>query len=77
MNVEPGKGMATEAIHAGEIHDALGAHTAPIYQTSTFTFESMDAARAGLPPRPYMYPSLCSATSDWTASMLSNVKVDV
>jgi methionine-gamma-lyase len=46
MNVEPGKGMATEAIHAGEIHDALGAHTAPIYQTSTFTFESMDAVQS-------------------------------
>jgi len=35
--------MATEAIHAGEIHDASGSHVAPIYQTSTFTFDGMDA----------------------------------
>jgi methionine-gamma-lyase len=46
MNVELSKGMATEAIHAGEIHDSLGAHTAPIYQTSTFTFESMEAVQS-------------------------------
>ena len=36
--------MATEAIHAGEIHDPSGAHIAPIYQTSTFTFDGMSAA---------------------------------
>ncbi|MDJ0924945.1 MAG: aminotransferase class I/II-fold pyridoxal phosphate-dependent enzyme [Acidimicrobiia bacterium] len=36
-------GFATEAIHAGEIHDATGAHIAPIYQTSTFTFADMEA----------------------------------
>jgi methionine-gamma-lyase len=46
MNEEPSKGMATEAIHAGEIRDSLGAHTAPIYQTSTFTFESMEAVQS-------------------------------
>jgi methionine-gamma-lyase len=38
--------MATAAIHAGEIHDTSGAHIAPIYQTSTFTFEDMDAVKA-------------------------------
>jgi HlyD family secretion protein len=30
--------FTTAAIHAGEIHDGQGAHIAPIYQTSTFTF---------------------------------------
>jgi methionine-gamma-lyase len=40
------KGMATEAIHAGEIHDSSGAHIAPIYQSSTFTFDDMDAVDA-------------------------------
>lgn len=35
--------LTTEAIHAGEIHDPTGAHIAPIHQTSTFTFEDMDA----------------------------------
>ena len=38
--------MATEAIHAGEIHDPSGAHVAPIYQTSTFTFDDMSAVEA-------------------------------
>jgi methionine-gamma-lyase len=38
--------MATTAIHAGEIHDPSGAHIAPIFQTSTFTFEDMDAVQA-------------------------------
>jgi O-acetylhomoserine/O-acetylserine sulfhydrylase-like pyridoxal-dependent enzyme len=39
-------GMATEAIHAGEIHDSLGAHIAPIYQSSTYTFDNMAAVEA-------------------------------
>lgn len=35
--------METEAIHAGEIHDPSGAHIAPIFQTSTYTFDDMKA----------------------------------
>lgn len=49
--------LATEAIHAGELRDARGAHVAPIYQTSTFTFadtEAVDAFHAGKPDS-YMY----------------------
>lgn len=38
--------LATAAIHAGEIHDAQGAHIEPIYQTSTFTFKDMAAVEA-------------------------------
>ena len=38
--------MATEAIHAGEIHDQSRSHIAPIYSTSTFTFEDMAAVEA-------------------------------
>ena len=38
--------MATAAIHAGEIHDPSGAHTAPIFQTSTFTFDDMAAVES-------------------------------
>ncbi|MCA9927348.1 MAG: PLP-dependent transferase, partial [Anaerolineales bacterium] len=38
--------FTTTAIHAGEIHDAQGAHIAPIYQTSTFTFADMAAVEA-------------------------------
>ncbi len=37
------QGILTTAVHAGEVHDALGAHINPIYQTSTFVHESVDA----------------------------------
>ncbi len=43
MDDEIQRQMATEAIHAGEIHDPSGAHIAPIFQTSTFTFDGMGA----------------------------------
>ncbi len=46
MSSDPRLKMATAAIHAGEVHDPSGAHIAPIYQTSTFTFEDMDAVKA-------------------------------
>lgn len=46
MGREKRPGLATEAIHAGEIHDETGAHIPPIYQTSTFTFEDMESVRA-------------------------------
>lgn len=40
MNNEKNYGFATVAIHAGKVKDAFGALTTPIYQTSTFEFES-------------------------------------
>ncbi len=43
MGGELRRRIETEAIHAGEIPDAFGAHIAPIYQTSTYTFENMKA----------------------------------
>ncbi len=43
MGLDQSHTMATEAIHAGEIHDSSGVHIAPIYQSSTFTFDGMDA----------------------------------
>ncbi|MEN8237973.1 MAG: PLP-dependent aspartate aminotransferase family protein, partial [Actinomycetota bacterium] len=46
MGVRPAKGMATEAIHAGEIHDSSGAHIAPIYQSSTYVFDGMEDVEA-------------------------------
>ena len=49
--------LATTAIHAGEIHDEMGAHVAPIYQSSTFTFTDMAAvdAQASGETEGYMY----------------------
>ncbi|MBT3688189.1 MAG: aminotransferase class I/II-fold pyridoxal phosphate-dependent enzyme, partial [Actinobacteria bacterium] len=57
MTDQEGRHMATEAIHAGEVHDSSGAHIAPIYQTSTFTFPDMAAveARAAGESDSYMY----------------------
>lgn len=40
MNNDKNYGFATKAIHAGKMKDPYGALTMPIYQTSTFEFES-------------------------------------
>lgn len=50
-------GLATTAIHAGETPNEIGAHIAPIYQTSTFVFADTDAIDAfhGGAPDHYMY----------------------
>lgn len=57
MSSEQRPGIATDAIHAGEIHDGSGAHIAPIYQTSTFTFPDMQAVTdwAEDPSEGYIY----------------------
>ncbi len=39
-------GFNTKLIHAGEIHDKFGSATVPIYQTSTFSFESAEQGAA-------------------------------
>ena len=41
MNTEK-SGFNTKLIHAGEINDQFGSATVPIYQTSTFSFESAE-----------------------------------
>ena len=38
--------MPTEAVHAGEMHDASGAHIDPVHMTSTYVFEDSEAIRA-------------------------------
>jgi methionine-gamma-lyase len=57
MSGDRQRGFATRAIHAGEIHDGSGAHIAPIYQTSTFTFSDMQAVAewAEDPTEGYIY----------------------
>ena len=37
------KGFATTSIHAGHHKNAAGALSLPIYQTSTFVFDSADS----------------------------------
>jgi methionine-gamma-lyase len=46
MDKDRQRQMATQAIHAGEIHDPSGSHIAPIYQTSTFTFADLASVEA-------------------------------
>jgi methionine-gamma-lyase len=46
MKRHTSQNLATMAIHAGESHADHGAHVAPIYQTSTFAFEDMNAVEA-------------------------------
>ncbi len=41
-----GWGMATDAIHRGRVREDLRSHASPIYKTSTFTFGSVEEARA-------------------------------
>jgi methionine-gamma-lyase len=38
--------FGTRCVHAGEGHNPFGAHATPIYQTSTFVFESVEQAAA-------------------------------
>lgn len=40
------KSFATRCVHAGEGHNPFGAHATPIYQTSTYVFESAEQAAA-------------------------------
>ena len=41
--MNPNVGLGTKAIHAGNVKDAqYGALTTPIYQTSTFVFDSCE-----------------------------------
>ncbi|RIK37888.1 MAG: hypothetical protein DCC58_17395 [Chloroflexi bacterium] len=50
---ERGHGFATRAIHAGEHADpATGAHNTPIYQTTTYAFDSLEAKAAALEGAP-------------------------
>ncbi|MCI2056017.1 MAG: methionine gamma-lyase [Oscillibacter sp.] len=46
MNNEKKMGFATRQIHVGKIQDATGALCTPIYQTSTFEFDSVEQGGA-------------------------------
>lgn len=53
--------FGTRCVHAGEGRDAYRAHTTPIYQTSTFTFESAEQAAATFSGRTEGYRYIRSA----------------
>jgi methionine-gamma-lyase len=50
------KKFGTRCVHAGEGHNPFGAHATPIYQTSTYVFESAEQAAAAFSGGPgYRY----------------------
>ncbi|MCX6678586.1 MAG: aminotransferase class I/II-fold pyridoxal phosphate-dependent enzyme [Methanothrix sp.] len=54
--MEKEKSFATRCVHAGEGHNPFGAHATPIYQTSTYVFESAEQAAAAFSGGPgYRY----------------------
>ena len=46
MNTEKKLGFATRQIHAGKVENADGSLCAPIYQTSTFAFSTVEQGGA-------------------------------
>lgn len=59
------KGFATKAIHGGAAPNTFGALTAPIYQTSTFVFDSAEQGgrRFALEEGGYIYSRLGNPTN--------------
>lgn len=59
------KGFATKAIHGGHSENTFGALTAPIYQTSTFVFDSAEQGgrRFALEESGYIYSRLGNPTT--------------
>lgn len=54
--MERDSSFATRCVHAGEGHNPYGAHATPIYQTSTYVFESAEQAAAAFSGGPgYRY----------------------
>lgn len=66
-------GLDTQAIHVGEGCHALGSHINPIYQTSTFVFESSDQAEriASGEEAGYLYTRRANPTCDVLAQKLA------
>lgn len=58
-------GFATKAIHGGTVNNTFGALTSPIYQTSTFVFESAEqgGSRFALQEPGYIYSRLGNPTT--------------
>ncbi len=64
MSIDKSMGFATRQIHAGKIGNAAGSLCAPIYQTSTFEFETVEqgGARFAGAENGYIYTRLGNPT---------------
>ncbi|MCL4879172.1 MAG: PLP-dependent aspartate aminotransferase family protein [Anaerolineae bacterium] len=66
-------GLQTTAIHAGDLHEDTHAHVMPIYQTSTFTYDSIEQGQArwrGEEPG-YIYSRVESPNTAATAKVIA------
>ncbi len=72
MNVK-NKGFATRQIHAGKTENSAGALCAPIYQTSTFAFSSVEqgGARFAGAEQGYIYSRLGNPTTNLAEAKLA------
>ena len=70
------KGFATRQIHAGKSENAAGSLCAPIYQTSTFEFATVEqgGARFAGQEAGYIYSRLSNPTTALAEAKLANLE---
>ena len=70
------KGFATRQIHAGKVGNAAGSLCAPIYQTSTFEFESVEqgGARFAGKEEGYIYSRLANPTTALVEAKMADLE---
>ena len=70
------KGFATRQIHAGKVVNAAGSLCAPIYQTSTFEFESVEqgGARFAGKEEGYIYTRLGNPTTAQVEAKMASLE---
>ena len=76
MNTEKTLGFATRQIHAGHVENAAGALCAPIYQTSTFAFSTVQqgGARFAGEENGYIYTRLGNPTLGAVEAKLASLE---
>ena len=70
------KGFATRQIHVGKVQNAAGSLCAPIYQTSTFEFESVEqgGARFAGKEEGYIYSRLGNPTTALVEAKMADLE---
>jgi len=76
MNTEKKLGFATRQIHVGKVKNAAGSLCDPIYQTSTFEFDSVEqgGARFALQENGYIYSRLGNPTVATVEAKLASLE---
>jgi len=76
MNTEKNLGFATRQIHVGKVKNAAGSLCDPIYQTSTFEFETVEqgGARFALQENGYIYSRLGNPTVATVEAKLASLE---